>query len=155
YHGAMACAILLTITLYREASRKEPLMPDVRFWRSVRSLVLALAAIAVPAIAQPCEWATGFHFPGVNSAVSTLTLYDDGNGPALYAGGTFTGAGEVAVNKIAKWDGVQWSGLGGGTNNTVYALAVYDDGSGLALYAGGMFLSAGGMAANRIAKWDG
>ena len=88
-------------------------------------------------------------------SVRALTVFDDGGGPALYAGGDFTTAGGVAANRIAKWDGSSWTALGSGMNNDVHALAVFDDGGGPALYAGGAFTTAGGVAANRIAKWDG
>jgi hypothetical protein len=91
----------------------------------------------------------------MNSMVHALAVYDDGSGPALYAGGDFTTAGGVAANRISRWNGSSWAALGSGMNSTVHALAVHDDGSGPALYAGGRFTTAGGMAANRIAKWNG
>jgi hypothetical protein len=87
--------------------------------------------------------------------VRALAVFDDGSGPALYAGGGFTSAGGVPVDNIAKWDGTGWAPLGSGVDGFVYALAVFDDGSGPALFAGGQFLSAGGVAAKYIAKWDG
>jgi trimeric autotransporter adhesin len=94
------------------------------------------------------------------AGVLALTVFDDGSGggPALYAGGSFTTAGGVTVNRIAKWDGTAWSPLGSGMNSgSVWALTVFDDGSsgGPALYAGGTFTMAGGVNANYIAKWDG
>jgi len=92
---------------------------------------------------------------GINNAVLALGVYDDGTGPALYAGGSFTTAGGVPANYIAKWDGATWSALGSGMNNAVLALGVYDDGTGPALYAGGFFTTAGGVPANYIAKWNG
>jgi hypothetical protein len=87
--------------------------------------------------------------------VSALTVFDDGSGPALYAGGWFMAAGGVAANRIAKWNGTSWSALGSGMSGSVSALTVFDDGSGPALYAGGNFGSAGGVAVKSIAKWDG
>ncbi len=87
--------------------------------------------------------------------VYALTVFDDGSGPALYAGGDFTQAGGVAANRIARWNGSSWSALGGGLGSFVYALTAFDDGSGPALYAGGLFTTAGSVVANRIAKWDG
>jgi len=87
--------------------------------------------------------------------VSALTVFDDGTGPALYAGGSFIAAGGVVANNIAKWNGVGWSALGSGTNGSVGALTVFDDGTGAALYAGGGFTAAGGVEANYVAKWDG
>jgi hypothetical protein len=90
------------------------------------------------------------------STVRALCVFDDGNGPALYAGGEFGSAGgEPATSFIARWDGESWSSVGGGMHSWVYDLAVHDDGSGPALYAGGTFLSAGGVPAQRLAKWDG
>ena len=91
----------------------------------------------------------------MDNTVRALTVFDDGSGPALYAGGDLTSAGGVRVNRIAKWDGASWSALGSGVNGIVKALAVHDDGGGPALYAGGGFSSAGGVAASFTAKWDG
>ena len=93
--------------------------------------------------------------PGMSSSVSSLTVFDDGDGPAFYAAGGFFSAGGVSATKIAKWDGVGWTRLGRGLNNSVLSLAVFDDGGGEALYVGGFFSTAGGQPANRIAKWDG
>jgi len=87
--------------------------------------------------------------------VFALAVFDDGTGPALYAGGDFLIAGGVAVNHIARWDGSSWSALGSGMSGSVSALAVFDGGSGPALYAGGDFDLAGGVTVNRIARWDG
>jgi hypothetical protein len=81
-------------------------------------------------------------------------VFDDGGGPALYAGGYFGTAGGVAASRIARWDGASWSAVGGGIQGpSVWSLAVYDDGSGSALYAGGAFSAFVG--GNRITKWDG
>lgn len=38
-----------------------------------------------------------------NPAVRALMVFDDGIGPALYAGGSFTTPAGVTVNSIAKW----------------------------------------------------
>ena len=91
--------------------------------------------------------------------VLALTVFDDGSGAALYAGGLFFLAGGETVNGVAKWDGAAWSSLGGpmatGVDNSVAALTTFDDGSGPALFVGGYFSTAGGVTVNRIAKWDG
>ena len=87
--------------------------------------------------------------------VKALTVFDDGNGTALYAGGRFTTAGGAAASYIARWDGSSWSALGSGVSAQVLALTVFDDGNGAALYAGGYFTSAGGVAAKGIARWNG
>jgi hypothetical protein len=116
------------------------------------------AAVGVPAngIAKwdGAQWAP--LDSGTNNDVYAMTVFDDGTGMALYAGGFFTTAGGVAADRIAKWDGTQWAPLGSGLDGgTVQALTTFDDGTGLALYAGGGFDTAGGMPANYIAKWDG
>ena len=99
------------------------------------------------------------HGPGMNDQVNALTVYDDGGGPELYAGGSFTMAGSVAANHTAKWNGSSWVPLGSGMSVSAFpfvgALTVFDDGGGPALYAGGGFATAGGLTANNIARWDG
>ncbi|MFU8829565.1 MAG: hypothetical protein ACNA8P_09055 [Phycisphaerales bacterium] len=87
--------------------------------------------------------------------IMVLAVFDDGSGPALYAGGEFLQAGEIAANGIAKWNGADWSALDAGASGGVLALAVFDDGSGTDLYAGGGFTRAGKSPANGIARWDG
>jgi hypothetical protein len=96
----------------------------------------------------------------MDGSVLALAVFDDGRGPALYAGGAFGNAGGVHVNHIARWNGSNWTALGGGvtadsSGASVWSLAVFDDGSGPALYAAGRFSTAGGLAANRIARWNG
>ncbi|MBA4251862.1 MAG: hypothetical protein C0425_08355 [Chlorobiaceae bacterium] len=72
-------------------------------------------------------------------------------GTDIYAGGDFTGAGGIAANRIAKWNGTSWSPLGSGVNGPVYALTT----DGTNLYVGGQFTTAGGVSARNIAKWNG
>ena len=88
-------------------------------------------------------------------SVTALAVFDDGTGPALFAGGSFGAAGGVPASRIARWNGSSWAALGSGLSNSVHALTVFDDGGGPALFVGGSFSSAGGFAASRIAKWDG
>lgn len=101
------------------------------------------------------SWETvgdGMNISGIG-AVLALEVFDDGAGPALYAGGVFVGAGGVPAANIARWDGESWSPLGAGVNGQVNALAVFDDGDGPALYVAGAFTTAGGAPASRIARW--
>ena len=126
-------------------------------------VVLVVGLLAVlwggeRAVGQPCEpeWAEGvFGVEGVNSDVRALMVFDDGSGPALYAGGWFRFAGGREVNYVARWDGSSWHPLGEGMQSAVVDLAVFDDGTGPALYASGWFSEAGGEPANYIAQWDG
>ncbi len=117
--------------------------------------------IVAAGVGQPCEphWSDQFHGTRLDSMVRAMTIVDDGSGEghALYVGGGFTMAGDVAVNHIAKREGQGWSPLGSGTDGTVLALTDFDDGSGggSALFAGGTFTTAGGVQAHNIAKWNG
>jgi hypothetical protein len=94
-----------------------------------------------------------------SASVLALEVFDEGGGPALYAGGEFSQAGHVPASGIAKWDGSGWSALGAGVSGggfpRVHALESFDDGGGPALYAGGRFDSAGGVGASNVARWDG
>lgn len=97
---------------------------------------------------------------GMNADVRALAVFDDGTGPALYAGGEFNSADGNSARHIAKWNGFQWSALGsnvggGGVDDDVHALAAFHNGTGPALYVGGAFTSAEGSPAERIAQWDG
>ncbi len=100
---------------------------------------------------------------GVDGRVGSLLVFDeDGAGPLpprLFAAGSFTRAGSVAANRIARWNGSSWSALGQGTDDVVTALAVFDDdGPGprpAALYAAGLFEQAGGIPAAHVARWNG
>jgi len=73
------------------------------------------------------------------------------SGTDVYVGGFLSSAGGVAVNNVAKWDGLAWSSLGPETNGAVFSLAV----SGSDLYVGGRFNSAGPATTMNIAKWNG
>lgn len=89
--------------------------------------------------------------PGFNNTANAAVVWNDGSGPALYVAGTFTQVDGQPMNRIARWDGQQWSPLGEGVNNTVTSLAVFEG----QLHAGGTFTQAGGKVVNRIARWDG
>ncbi|KAF0142115.1 MAG: hypothetical protein FD122_952 [Stygiobacter sp.] len=100
--------------------------------------------------------ALGLGSGGVDSDVMALAFM----GGNLYTGGNFTNtnpanpSASVSANRIAKWDGSNWSALGSGmfgnSGCSVAALAVIGDD----LYAAGTFYSAGGVYANNIAKYS-
>ena len=94
------------------------------------------------------NWISMGGLPGAGGLVQATVVDASGN---LYIGGSFTIAGEVAANNIAKWNGTEWSALGSGLNISVYALAA----AGNDLYVGGNFWAAGGISASRIARWNG
>ena len=85
-------------------------------------------------------------------AVLALSVAPDG---ALIAGGYFTRAGLNTAYGIARWDGSQWSNLGGNDPiNIPFILTLGHDGDGY-LYAGGAFSKIGDVPASNIAQWDG
>jgi len=123
--------------------------------------VIAASSALAHAEANQCDpsWMATFgDSSGLIGRVEALAVFDDGSGPALYVGGSFTpGGGGWDGSNILKWDGEQWSHLDSGINGTIYALTVFDDGSGSgpALYAGGVFGTVGGVYSQGVAKWDG
>lgn len=106
---------------------------------------------------------------GLNSGVADMVVFDDGTGPALYAGGLFPGAisppSFKRLNYVGRSDGWDWEPLGHGVMMdydpwAVYALTVFDDGGGPALFVGGDFVYAlqtpdDFLLVDNIAKWDG
>lgn len=112
------------------------------------------------------------------AAVNALAVLDlDGSGPgpaSLFVGGSFTIAGGVPANGIARWNGATFSALGSGIGAAgsfpnVRALGAFDeDGAGplpARLFVAGLFKSAGGITATpnaldpqpllTVARWDG
>lgn len=94
----------------------------------------------------------------VGDYVFTLTVFDDGSGPSLYAGGVMFNIGGLTVNHVARWDGSTWSALQGaaafGVNDLVYALHIHEDGGSERLVASGPFQIAGGsVVINHVGTW--
>jgi hypothetical protein len=94
------------------------------------------------------DWISLNGIAGVSDGVTAIAT----KGTEVYVAGNFSGAGDIAVRRIAKWDGTRWGRLGSGMDSSVFALAFDKKGN---LYAGGSFHTAGGAAASHIAKWDG
>jgi trimeric autotransporter adhesin len=99
------------------------------------------------------NWSSMGNLAGGLVTVRAIIAFDDGSGMALYAGGNFLTADGIAVNRVAKWNGLNWSALGTGLNSHVYALAYFNG----TLYAGGTFTNRGdeSLPISRLAKWDG
>lgn len=115
-------------------------------------------------IASIARW-SGDDWSALGSGLSgggvlALTTASVGGAPALYVGGQFTAAGGQTIRRLARWDGSQWSAVGGnvtrvGGNAWVHTLLEHDDGSGLALFAGGQFDAVATVACQNIARWNG
>jgi hypothetical protein len=116
------------------------------------------------------SWSALGSDPGIGGGIYPLVSALAVSGANLYAGGSFTTAGGLTANYIAKWNGSSWSALGSGMSGDsitvpnggvprppvadyplVSALAM----SGSDLYAAGYFTTAGGLGATNVAKWDG
>ena len=133
---------------------------QITTWFAITALAVMLAAQG-EATGQICtpHWDNAIGQPGLQGfggaeRTNALTVFDDGSGLALYAGGSFASSGAATLNRIGKWANSQWNPLSDGLGaslNSVYSLAVFDGGSGNQLYAGGNFTS----PFNRIARWDG
>lgn len=118
------------------------------------------------AAANIAAWDGSEWFPladGLSGTVYALTTWDaDGDGPQparLVAAGSFAESGSLTVNRIAVWDGTEWSPLGSGmASGDVRAVVEWDpDGTGLLprrLVAGGSFANAGGGVVSNVAMWD-
>ena len=96
---------------------------------------------------------------GPNKEILALEEFDDGNGSALYAGGTFQTAGGSCSPGAARWNGTSWVSMGftfvqspNPSPSIVRALKTFDDGTGNALYAAGNFWLSGG---HNVAKRSG
>lgn len=91
--------------------------------------------------------------PGFVGNVSALLTLGD----QLVVGGTFERAGTVVANRIALWDGSEWTSFGSGPDNgfsfgSVGALATL----GLDLVVGGNFRrNINGIDAENLLRWDG
>jgi hypothetical protein len=112
------------------------------------TLVAAELTAVVSAATIDQNWESRFvRAPGLDGAVYAMLAV----GTNLYVGGAFTTTGISNTAGVARWDGANWSSVGGGINGAVFALAT----DGTNLYAGGSFTSAGGVAATNLARWDG
>jgi len=94
---------------------------------------------------------------GIFGTVQALEVFDDGTGPALYAGGNFFDVNGIAIDDIARWDGTAWTAMPGpggpGTFGGIGVVALAADPEHDALWVGGDFALASGVPSNYIARW--
>ncbi len=108
--------------------------------RILSSIVAAFVVVALADAprAQCPDWKTGFARAGTSDVVSALISFDDGDGPALYAGGPFKTAGSAHARFAARWRDLEWTSMGdNGTAGAITSYAIFDSGSGPELYASG------------------
>jgi hypothetical protein len=105
-----------------------------------------------PAASGDESWDSEIGSPGVEGyGVSAIAVGDDG----VYIGGTFWRVGRVAITNLARWNGRQWFGVGGGVgkgaSQGVRALLCVRS----SVYVGGTFKNVGDVPATNVAQWDG
>lgn len=112
-----------------------------------------------PAASRIAKW-NGTRWEDVgqfaNGVVNVMLSWMDGvEGPGLYIGGSFTTINGVAINRLARWDGHEWSAVGGlVSGSTITTLAPFNDGQVTALYVGGSFHSLNGLVVKGVARLD-
>lgn len=74
---------------------------------------------------------------GLIRQINVLKVWDDGNGPKLYACGWVGGMGGQNTIGIAAWDGQHWSTVSTGLHGIVTSLSEMDDPRGRSLFAVG------------------
>lgn len=96
------------------------------------------------------------------SPANVSALFMDIDGTNLYVGGSFTNAGSVAANNVAKWNGQSWEALGNGIRYLGGGLVNYYPPTvtsfykqGTNLFVGGIFTHAANVDSANIACWDG
>ncbi len=97
-------------------------------------------------------------YPGMefeNGEVRAITAFDDGEGAALYVGGSFTAMASGPARYVVRSNGAAWLNLGGGPNAPVDALLPYAGADGDCLVVGGEFFGVDGIAAEGVARWSG
>jgi len=93
-------------------------------------------------------WTTvGTATSSLSGLITAIVVAPNGD---VYVGGNFRLNGATAYTSVAKWNGTQWTALGGnfGTGAELYALAVAANGN---VYAAGRFTQPG----TNIARWNG
>ncbi len=96
-------------------------------------------------------WDRRIGSPGINGEVRAIAVHLG----EVYVTGEFTSAGGVAATNIARWDGGNWSEVGGGLLGRTPSYGWSLQSLGQDLYVGGLFAQAGGVIASNIARWDG
>lgn len=90
--------------------------------------------------------------------VQALARFDGGAGPALFAAGLFLAPGAQLPLGIARWDGQQWSHVGGANtfpDPVEHRLHVFDDGDGPELVLGAGRIATQNGEFHGVARWDG
>jgi trimeric autotransporter adhesin len=111
---------------------------------------------ANPAVTGILRWSgTQWEIAGqaLNGTVRCLAVHDDGQGPALYAGGYFWSPpyGQQGPRNLMKLEQGTWVPVGGGVNDDIGSMASFNDGGGRSLWVNGQNTA----PAAFMTRWDG
>lgn len=125
-----------------------------RVFRILRMTALAACSLSSVVWSVDIEkWsALNTGIAGANGNVSVVAVAPNGD---LYAGGKFTAIGDVAANRVARWDGSHWSALGEGVYGTGAAVTAIAFDTAGNVFVGGYFEVCGGLNTGSVARWDG
>lgn len=87
---------------------------------------------------------------GADAAVQAIAVHPNG---AVFVGGSFQDIGGVTCNRVAMWNGVQYSSLADGIDNG-YVSSIGFDGSGY-VWLGGSFTLISDMTRDGVVVWNG
>lgn len=132
-------------------------------------LLVPLLLLCPPVLAQvgAPQWFTpstpsGLAELNLNERVYCATEFDDGSGPKLILGGTFTEVAGQPASLVARFDGESWDNMGGGVDVSgggesagVWDLQAFDDGSGPRLFAAGILQDIDRPYWSGVAVWSG
>jgi trimeric autotransporter adhesin len=95
---------------------------------------------------------------GLTGRVASMTIHDDGSGPALYISGVLMSI-PTGSSRLVRWNGTTLSAVGPGSGVAANCMASFDeDGAGpnpASLFVGGLFSSVGGTTIHKVARWNG
>lgn len=128
---------------------------------TTRWFFILLFSFPLLILAQNCDgfWQTGYQRPGVLTLPKDMVADPSGN--FLYVGDPLQFGGDPDIEKVGRWDGETWKGLGDFTctscgSGVVEVLAVDDQGN---LFIGGFFqgvedASGTFIASKNVIKWN-
>ncbi len=159
--GAVAPGGLVTVTSVVSPTSWQGLDTRVPHTVTVRSLEAdanpqdnTLIVVQLLTESGDERWDPRFALPGADANVYAVAAGSRGD---LYIGGAFSSVGHVLASGLARWDGTQWTPVGGGVNSTPDSLLEHNG----RLYVGGYnlaFFDVAGLRASvtgNVAVWDG
>lgn len=87
---------------------------------------------------------------GAGGVMTMATMPNASGGNDVVVGGTFTSAGGISANRVARWDGTSWHAMGDGFDDAPLSFAILPNGD---LAACGTFMHTGAAAISKVAVW--